>query len=441
MNGGKPGVPTTRDLLSFWLPVALSGQLITLSQPVVNAAIGRASDAEVALPAYFLGLHVAVLTQALVLPGINVAAALVRDAASFRTVALVLLGAGAISAALCATIARTAIGDFVFRDLMNQTNPRVVEGARDALFWLAPSSIGVALRGALQGAALAEKSAGRLALATAARLVVVFATTTYAASRHGVRGEVAGALGVVAGVFSEALALAWRARSAAGRESAAARRALDNALSAGAVARFAAPLVVGHLAWTLQRPLINAALGRMPEPEATVAAFGLLHSVTLFVSAPLWAFQTTSIVFGGTREGFRATFRMALVVSGVVAAAIVVLLRSVGADVALSALFHIEGRPLALAAGAAWIVAVDPVFHGLRSVFAGRLVGARLTARSGIASTFKIVGTVLFGFFAVAPDGAIDGAALGMGLYVAGTATDLLAMAIAARGARPRVDA
>jgi hypothetical protein len=423
--------PTYRELFAFWGPVALSGQLITLSQPVVNAAVGHAADRATALPAYLLALHFVVLTQAAVLPGINVAVALVRCRKSFAVVRRVLLAFGAAVAALGAAVALSPLGPWLFRDLMGQRDPAIVAGACDALLWLSPSGVGVAVRGAMQGAAMSSKSTGRVAAATALRLAIIFVFAAGATQTFGMRGEIAGAAAVSLGVWTEVLSLAWQTRAAA-KKGRGLPETSANVPTAAAVVRFAAPLVFGHLAWTAQRPLINAFLGRLPDREAAVAAFGVLHALTLFVSAPLWAFQSTSIMFSRNRAGLRAVARFAATVSVGTAALCLAGAYWIGPTDFLTTVFDLEGRTLALAAGALFIVALDPLLHGLRSVAAGVLVAGRRTGASGLASTAKVLATLIVGGALV--DGLnLNGAAFGMGLYVLGTAVDLVALGTAAR--------
>jgi hypothetical protein len=435
---GRAAPPTPREIFAFWLPVALSGQLITLSQPLINAALGRAPDRETALPAYVLALHFVVLTQAVVLPGMNVAVALVRDRASLRTVRRVLLGLGAASALAAVVCGATPVGVFLFRDVMGQRDPRIVEGACLAVLWLAPSALGVAARGALQGASLAEKSSGPVAAATLFRLAVVFAVAFLGSRAGGLRGEIAGALAVDVGVWTEAAVLGWQARRADRAGRAPPWETPGPRVDAALVLRFAGPLIFGHVAWTLQRPLINMALGDLPDREASVAAFGVLHAVTLFLSAPLWAFQSTAIVYGGTAAGRRAVTRFAVYVSVAVAAIVVGVISLRGAEPLLKTLFGLEGLTATLAAGAAMLIAVDPLVHGLRSVASGVLIGARRTVASGVASSLKVVAT-LVAATACAPGTAVveNPAAFGMALYVAGTALDCLALGFAARRFAP----
>ena len=179
--------------------------------------------------------------------------------------------------------------------------------------------------------------------------------------------------------------------------------------------------------------MINATLGPLGEPEAAVASIGVLPGATLFVSAPLWAFQSTAIVFGRTSAGRRAVIRSALLMSAAVSAATCVLLAAWGPRAFLADVFRLEGRTLELAAGAAFLVALDPLAHGLRSVASGLLIGAGRTRAAGMATTFKILVTAAAGVVALGGEARPNGAAWGMATYVAGTTTDLLILAFLAR--------
>ena len=47
-----------REILRFYFPLVLNSQMMTLSGPIINLAVGRASDAKLELAAYWIGFTI-----------------------------------------------------------------------------------------------------------------------------------------------------------------------------------------------------------------------------------------------------------------------------------------------------------------------------------------------------------------------------------------------
>ncbi len=73
-----------RALIRFYLPLALSGLLMTLQQPVIAAALARTANPQEALAAYGLALSVVVLLESPIQMLLATGAALAHDGPSFR---------------------------------------------------------------------------------------------------------------------------------------------------------------------------------------------------------------------------------------------------------------------------------------------------------------------------------------------------------------------
>ncbi len=57
-----------RQIFSFYWPLVLTSQMMTLAHPVINAALGRSDDAIVQLAAYGVGFGLAVFLNSPLFP-------------------------------------------------------------------------------------------------------------------------------------------------------------------------------------------------------------------------------------------------------------------------------------------------------------------------------------------------------------------------------------
>lgn len=431
MSDHAPRV-TFRDILAVWGPVAIAGQLIMFSQPLIGIGIGQAADHALASAAWPLAFHFSVAISSPALIAQNVATARISDFASFRVTRRFLGGMGCILGALLAVIALTRAGDFVFGTLLNQADPAIIAAAKRTLLVLSLTPPAIALRGAWQGAALARRTTDRVAIATAIRLAVILAITVGGARVLGIPGHIAGALAMVAGLWTEFLALLGQTRDFPATGAVQGRTAATaHDLTLGSFVAFAAPLAAGHLCWTIQRPLINSMIGQDTD---ALRAFGVLHPLVLFMSTPLWALQSTAIIFGRS-----ASSRAMMVRFGVAASAVMAAIALTFALVArplgfLEGAYGLDGRALALAAPALVLIALDPLVHGIRSISSGLLIGHGRTRAVGLAAAAKVGVVLAVGHLGLSVFPDANRAMLGLTAYIAGTATDALLFLLLARG-------
>ena len=56
---------TTRDIFRFYLPLVLTSQMMTLSGPLINIAIGRSANPKVDFAGYWLGFAIMLFINSL----------------------------------------------------------------------------------------------------------------------------------------------------------------------------------------------------------------------------------------------------------------------------------------------------------------------------------------------------------------------------------------
>lgn len=398
-------------LLSFYLPLVLTSQMMTLSIPFINLALSRAADPQLHLAAFGVCFGLTVFLNAPMLVSRDAGAGLCVDQLRWRRMMMLTLWAGGAITVLDLLLAFTALGDWAFGSLLEAT-PRVIDEAKRVAFGLAPLPLLVGLRGLYSALAMRAQRTRLLTLATLGRLVVIGVFLAVVLHRGEPRaGTVAWALTL--GIAFETAWIAWVTRSL--------RADLVRGDGAGAeftihrMLTFALPLVVSALAWTAMRPLVNAILGRTADSEAAQASFGVLHPLILMTGSALWSLQATHQILATTPARARKALGFGLVMTVIFSAFVFLIgwmpsLRSW----LLTELFTLPTELLHYVQPAMHWLFVAPLLLGLRACFKGMILATKRTGVISLTATLDLaaVSSLGFGALLLVPD--INGALLGV---------------------------
>lgn len=408
-----------RALVRFYLPLALSGLLIALQQPVIAAALARTANPQEALAAYGLALSVAVLLESPIQMLLATGAALAHDGPSFRLLQRFAVVAGVALSVLGAVLTFTPAGQALFRGALQSPWP-VGEQALLALRVLLPWPLVVAWRRLYQGVLIRQGQTRAVGCGTAGRLVVIAAAAYLGVSFAGWPGVVTGASALLAGALVEALFATgwlWLATARMSEPSAA-----HESLTLPQLGRFYRPLALTAVLTSLSWPLINAGLGRAPLPERSLAAWPVILTLLWLFTTPLQMLQQVTIALVKDELGRRAVHRFALGLGAVAAGLLglvaftplleVLLLRLLAAPAHLAASVVLAGR---------WL-APFPFLTAVQVFYQGLLIGRQRTAqvRTAIGANLLMAGSVLV-------IGIHQGALPGFLLAVVALTTGLLA--------------
>jgi len=295
-------------LLRFYLPLALSGLLMTLQQPVVMSVIARTTSPKESLAAYGLALSVAVLLESPIQMLLTAGAVLAHDKPSFRLLQRSTLAAGATLAGLAAILAFTPLGQVFFHHILSapsKISAHTVVALRVMVFW----PLVVAWRRLYQGILISLGQTRAISYGTVGRLVVIAAVAFLVAVPAGGPGAVAGTSALMAGAVFEALFVTGWLRLA-GRSMNDAHSETE-ALTLGRLGRFYWPLALTSVLTVLSWPLINAGIGRSAMSEQSLAAWPVILSLLWLFTTPLQMLQQMTIALAADTD-LRAVRHFAL---------------------------------------------------------------------------------------------------------------------------------
>jgi hypothetical protein len=403
-------------ILRFYLPLVLNSQLMTLSGPVINLAVGRAADPKLELAGYWIGFTILLFLESACFPIQSSTAALARGYQSLRRLLVVALTVSISASIMVLLVAKTPVGDPIF-DHVIRTTPRVEALARTVLGFLAPVPILVGLRAVANGLAIREKRTILIARATLFRLLAISTIVGIVVYMGTGSGALAGVTAFVSGIALEA-AVIWYGVWPHWKRHRAARASDREHLSFAVIGRVAAPLVVSAFAWTLFRPLVNGILGRLDDPELAQAGFGVVMPLVLLTSSPLWTLQNVTLMLPESRRELGRVLRFGALTAAVFSGILVVLTLSPLADIVLRRVFALSDELEATVRPALALIALEPLFLAVRSMSQGLLMRAKRTGAFAVFAPVKTVLVLGVGFAVAHSDPGVNGALLGTLLFL-----------------------
>lgn len=406
---------TFREIMGFYLPLLATSQMMTLSGPVINIAVGRAPDPTLDFAAYWIGFSIILFLEAPCLSMQQVTAALLSGHASFRKLLLCAFAIGFSATIGALAISLTPLRDFVFLDLI-ATTPRVAERAATVLAILAPIPVLIALRGVGNGIGIRMKRTVLVARATLFRILSLSAAIGIAVVLKTGSGAIAGAIAMLTGLTVEMIVI-WVGVYPFVRDRFPLLKNRHD-ITFREILRVSYPLAISAYVWTSTRPVINAILGRLPDPELAQAGFGLIAPVVLMTCSPLWALHNVSLILPESRSDLRKVIRFSFITTLIYIGIIFMLINPPLRDLLLRKAFALSPEMEALVAPAMLIILIEPILLSVRSICQGLIMRARATAIFGIAAGIKLVIIIGAGWFVAGRYPGVNGAVLGTALFV-----------------------
>jgi hypothetical protein len=402
-----------RQLLAFYVPLVLTSQMMTLSNPLINLALTRSQDQALHLAAYSVCFGLAVFLNAPALVSRDVGAGLCTSRAAYLRLLRQVVGLGVLIGLIDLALALTPLGHVVFAIALGATDRVADEAARVALA-MAPIPLFVGVRGLNSALALRAHRTRLLTEATFLRLLSVITILLLLVSADRVAASTVG-WSLTGGIILETIWISWVTRKlllALPHEGEPA-----GALGLDRMFRFAAPLVVSAYAWTALRPVINAILGRCRDSEAAQAGFGVLHPLILLTASGLWALQATGQILARDPRSARRFLGFGFVMT-VGFSSLVVLIGWIPSwrEFLLTRVFTLPPDLLDYVQPAMKVLFVAPVLLGLRACFKGLILASGHTGVVSLSAAADLVAVASVGSAILALDPSVNGALLGVGL-------------------------
>ena len=380
--------PSQRELFALFLPLALSGLFYPLASPVVNAALARTADPEMALAAFALARG---LSNPLISPlhGMRqVVTALIHDheMRSYLRYWSVLFGGTGTLIILVASwppFYRLIAGEWM------GIPADIVAIGPPVLAVMAFSSALSVGRGYYQGILVRYNRAGPVGMGALGYLLGTTAFVWAGLVWWNIEGALLGALARFVGQIVYLVVVWWPTRGITIPQHS--DQIQPEQRNTRYVFYFFLPLGLSSAILAGAEPVIQAAIARAPLALPSLAAAPVCISLTWLAGVPLWNVQQLVIARVSDRVSYNAVWRFVVIVSAVLTGAMG-LLALPGIDRwVFGALIGLEGEVERLAIEGYQVFFISPFFMGWRSFYHGALITKGHTPPIRSASIARLV--------------------------------------------------
>jgi len=302
---------TYRRIAATWWPLALSWLLMSVEGPAHSAVVARLPNAEVNLAAWGgIVFPICLIVEAPAVMLLSASTALSRDYDTYCKLRRIanLIGAGLTLIHIA--IAFTPLYYFVARDLIGAPEAIIAPGRLGMMIML-PWSWAIAYRRFQQGAMIRFGHARAVGIGTVVRMTVNAVVLAIGFLLRDVPGIVVAAGAVAVGVTAEALYAGLRVRSVVRTQIRTAAAAAET-LTPRAFVTFYVPLALTSLITFFVSPIGSAAMARMPDPLASLAAWPVVNGLLFMLRSPGMAFNEAVVALLDEGDAFRRLRRFTL---------------------------------------------------------------------------------------------------------------------------------
>ncbi|MBW2146211.1 MAG: hypothetical protein JRI22_04220 [Deltaproteobacteria bacterium] len=282
-------------ILNFYIPLALSGILMTLQQPVINAALARTLNSTTVLGAYGITISLAVLLESPIQMILQVANALVKDRHSFIVVKLFMITLSLVMVVIGGLALATPFAKFLLERLLS-LSPEVANQAHSALMIMIPWPLVIAWRRFYQGILITAGKSKSVGFATTFRILTIAGASFVGIWLYPWGTAAIGAFALLAGAIVEAFVVTlwawptvrnsiWNNRAAHGSYSVSYKKLIT----------FYIPLALKSFLTILTWPIISGGISRAAESRLSLAAWPVVLSMYWLVATPIEMLQPVTI--------------------------------------------------------------------------------------------------------------------------------------------------
>jgi hypothetical protein len=396
-------------MLALWVPLAASIVMMVLEPSIINVALGRTADPELALAAYGVAFSLALLVEAPILMLLDASVARSSSRAAFALLRRFTVGLGLTVTVIGLIVSLTPLYDLIVEELMNIPLD-VAARARPTLQVLSFWSFPIAWRRAHQGVLIRANRTTVITAATGVRLVTLAGGLFVGLLVLPERGALVAGLAMDLSVTVESALITLATRSAlqGGRYERSPETRQEPPLSLRGIWRFYRPLLLTTILRQSARPMLNAGIAFAATAVGSLAAWPVAWGLTTLIAGPAWSLQQLTTALASDDVAYRRVARFStslsilftLIMAGVVFTPVYGLV--------MGGVYNLTPALQELARPALEIMVLLPLIMGIQSLLRGLLIrgGCTGTVRAAMsANILTLTATLVVGVTVLSPTG------------------------------------
>lgn len=410
---------TYKELIYFFLPLAVTPLIIGVVHNIANGAIARLPEPEISLAVYAVVKGFSYIIRAPILVSRQAVISLVDSEVSCSRVLKMLWVIACVTTFILLLLGYTPLGGVVLRNVIGLKNEQQVTYGYYALRIICFLPIVETLRNNNQGLAIALKKTGMILPGVLARLISVILFLGWVVFSKSLSGIVAASIAWVGGIGLEGFIICSGIRKVYGFPVKAARKIPGNKknkdITFFTFVKFILPLAVMMALARVVEPLIQAGIARGNSPTRSLAAFGVAWAILFLVAGPLMHINQGALVYIkkiGDKNWDRV-LRFSHLFGLLTALIIAVIAFTPGGFLLINKVLAVSDSISSLTQHILKVFVLYPLIASFKEVYWGILMNQKKTHVIGIAKTANIAMVVLFlviGIKILSFDAAIIGA-------------------------------
>lgn len=369
---------TTARIFRTWWPLAASWALMAIEGPMINVVVARLVDPKIHLAAYgSLVFPLALFIEAPIVMLLAASTALCTDWVAYRKIRRFMYVAAGLLTAVHALVAFTPLYGFVARGLLGAPE-EVVAPARIGLMIALPWTWAIAYRRFNQGVLIRFGHSIAVGIGTGIRLSADWAVLLAGAFLTSLPGTTIASAALIAGVLSEAVYAGLRVRPVL-RHHLKPEETPREGLTTRAFLRFYVPLSLTSIIFLGVRPILTAAISRMPDPLESLAAWPVVSGLVFLLRSVGVAYNEVVIAHIDEPGSSPALRRFTAGVAAGTTAGILLIAATPLSRVWFGTITGLSADLIGLAEGALWAAVLLPLMATLQSWYQGVVLHGRRT--------------------------------------------------------------
>jgi hypothetical protein len=374
-----------------WWPLSFSWLLMGLELPALSAVIARLPNAEINLAAYGgVVFPIALIIEAPVIMLLAASTALCKDRSTYRKLHKLMMVLGGILTIIHVLIAFTPLYDVIVVGLMGVPD-EIVEPARAGLMLITPWTWAIAYRRFQQGVLIRFGHSSAVGVGTTIRLTSSGAVLLAGYLVGDIPGVMVGAGAQAFGVVCEAIYAGIRVQPVICHQLAQVQS--EEPLTWRAFANFYIPLALTSLIFLIWQPIGAAAISRMPQAIASLAAWQVVSSLTFIMRSFGFSYNEVVVALIGETGAYAGLRRFTFILSAATICLHLLIAVTPLAMLWFSGVMALDIPLATISHTAFWLALPMPALSTLQSWYQGAILHSRKT-RAVPESVLVFLGSV-----------------------------------------------
>ena len=398
---GRP-VSLQRILYTWW-PLAASWLLMGIELPALSAIVARLPDPVINLAAYGgVVFPISMIIESPIIMLLAASTALSKDWPSYLLIRRFMMIAGAILTGIHVLIAFTPLYYLIVEGVLGVPQ-EIVEPARVGLQIMTPWTWSIAYRRFNQGVLIRFGHSRTVGVGTLIRLSVDAVVLGIGYTLGTIPGIVVASTAVASGVISEAVYTGFVIKPVLRNELKPAP-AVQPALTWKAFWNFYIPLAMTSLLMLLANPIGSAAISRMPQALASLAAWSVVTGLIFMLRSLGIALNEVVVALLDQPHSYMNLHRFAWILAGVSTGLLLLIVTTRLSTFWFTQVSALSPQLAVLARQGIWLAIPLPALSAFQSWFQGTILHSQRTrgiiesvAIYLITSSIVLIGGVVWG--------------------------------------------